>query len=72
MDGLQGGKLGEPFRGPWAGAHAPMPKALGFAGDNRFAARLLLSLEIRGAFGGRIHDVKVTLIKGRGSRAFTH
>ena len=68
MDGLQGGKLGEPFRGPWAGAHAPMPKALGLTGDNRFAARLLLVLEIRGACGVGFHEVKVTLTKGHGSR----
>ena len=68
MDGLQGRKLRNPFRGPWAGAQAPMTTALGLAGDDRFAARLLLVLEIRSAFGGRIHEVKVTLTKGHGLR----
>jgi hypothetical protein len=45
-----------------------MTTALGLTGDNRFAARLLLVLEIRGAFGSCFHEVKVTLIKGHGSR----
>ena len=72
MDGLQGGKLDEPFCGPWAGAQAPMPTALGLAGHDRFAAGLLLSLEIRSAFGGHVHEDKVTLTKGHGSRAFAN
>ena len=68
MDGLQGRKLRNPFCGPWAGAQAPMTTALGLTGDNRFAARLLLVLEIRGACGVGFHEVKVTLTKGHGSR----
>ena len=69
VDSLQDRKLSQPLRGPWAGAQAPMTTALGLTGDNRFAARLLLVLEIRSAFGGRIHEVKVTLTKEHGSRA---
>ena len=45
-----------------------MTTALGLAGDDRFAARLLLVLEVRGACGVGFHEVKVTLTKGHGSR----
>ena len=68
MDSLQGGKLRKPFRGPWAGTQTSVATALGLAGHDRFAARLLLVLEVRGACGVGFHEVKVTLTKGHGSR----
>ena len=69
MSRLQGGKLCEPFRGPWAGAQAPMATALGLAGHDRLAAGLCLIFKVCGAGEVLGHVANVTLTKDHGSRA---
>lgn len=69
MNGLQSGKLCQPFLGPWAGAQAPMTTALGLAGDDGLAAGLCLISKICGAGEVFGHVDNVTLTKDHGSRA---
>ena len=69
MNGLQSGKLGHTLLGPWAGAQAPMPTALGLAGHDRLAAVLCLGFKVCGAGGVFGHVHKGTRTKDHGSRA---
>ena len=69
MNGLQSGKLSQALRGPWAGAQAPMPTALGLARHDRLAAVLCLVFKVCGAGGVFGHEDNVTLTKDHGSRA---
>ena len=69
MDGLQGRELCQALLGPWAGAQAPMPTALGLAGCDGLAAVLCLIFKICGAGEVFGHVHKGTPTKDHGSRA---
>ena len=71
VNGLQGSKLCQALLGPWAGAQAPMPTALGLAGDDGLAAGLYLISKICGAGEVFGHEDKGTLTKDHGSRPLT-